>query len=583
MSIPNEIIDEVIARTDIVSLISQYVTLKKSGKNFKGLCPFHSEKTPSFLVHPDKGFFKCFGCGEGGGAIQFLMKIENLAFPEAIRILAERAGVAIKTTPQEKRVLSEKAKLRNLIKASANFYHEMLVQSPVGRKGLAYFKERGVSLDVIKKFGLGYAPASGDFLLRKLLGFKFTYQEMEKSGIVRRYGGQLYDFFKNRIIFPITDSQGRPVGLGGRILEKDAGPKYLNTPESMLFRKGTILYGLSQAKSAIRKEEEVYVVEGYMDAIALYQAGFYNAVASMGTSLTPDQSKALSRYTRRVIFAYDADAAGSAATIRGIEIFEKAGLYVRIMDIPPGEDPDSVIRKKGVDFFRELTANSRSIIDYKLDNLIKRYDLRTPESKQEFFKELIPVLREVRGGVRLSEYIRLVSERCKIPENFIRRAVVGKKVRKKVPDASPVFNKRLKLPEEILLNSVLLHPEFIPLLREYDIDETCMGRHFYEIFIALRNFNSEGVEIISADILGKILKDDNQLKTAIDLSMKEGAKDCNEEQVRKFLEKLAHRKIEKDHNQSFREKLAKGTLSHDDPDFIKYMASLRNLRTSGKQ
>lgn len=582
MFIPNEKTEEIISKTDIVSLISQYVTLKNAGKHFKGLCPFHNEKTPSFIVHPDRGFYKCFGCGEGGGAVQFLMKMENLSFPEAVKILADRAGITIETTREEKKVLTESSLQRKLMRAAANFYHDILINSPIGKKGLTYFKERGLSAETIKNYGLGYSPGAGDFLLRKLRGLNFTYDQMEKAGIIRRRGSELYDFFRDRIMFPITDSQGRPVGLAGRLLQSDMGPKYINTPDSPLFRKGTLLYGLSTAKAAIRKEEESYVVEGYMDAIAMHQAGFANVVASMGTALTNEQASAISRYTRRIIFAYDADAAGSAATVRGIEIFEKAGLFVRIMDIPVGEDPDSIIRKKGHDFFAQLTANSRSIVNYKIDNLEKKFDIETPEGKEEYFKELIPVLKEIRGDVRRSDYIRIISERCRIPEESIRKAVEGTHLRKKGPDTSPVYNRKIKLTEEVLLSSVLNNPQYIPLLSEYDIDKTCMKPDLLSLFEALKGFDPAGVEVMSADILSKILKDENQLNTAIDLSIKEGARDCNEEQIRKFLKKLEHRKVTQDHDMSFREKLAKGTLSYDDPDFMEYMKSLRSMNTPGK-
>lgn len=583
MFIPNEKTEEIISKTDIVSLISQYVTLKNAGKHFKGLCPFHNEKTPSFIVHPDRGFYKCFGCGEGGGAVQFLMKIENLSFPEAVKVLADRAGITIETTREEKKVLTEASLQRKLMKAAANFYHDILMNNPIGKKGLAYFKGRGLSPETIKNYGLGFAPGAGDFLLRRLKGLNFTYDQMEKAGIVRRRGSDLYDFFRDRIMFPITDSQGRPVGLAGRTLQSDMGPKYINTPDSPLFRKGTILYGLSTAKAAIRKEEETYVVEGYMDAIAMHQAGFANVVASMGTALTNEQAAAISRYTNKIIFAYDADAAGNTATVRGIEIFEKAGLYVRIMDIPPGEDPDSIIRKKGHDFFAQLTANSRSIVDYKIDALEKKYDIKTPEGKQEYFKELIPVLKEIRGDVRRLEYIRIISERCRIAEETIRRAVDGTYKRKKVPDTSPIYNKQSKLTEEILLSSILNNPQYIPLLSEYNIDKTCMKPEMYALFASLRGFDPAGVEVMSADILSKIVKDEQQLNTAIDLSIKEGGRDCNEEQIRKFLKKLEHRKVKKEHDTSFREKLAKGTLSYDDPDFQEYLKSLRSLKTPGKK
>jgi DNA primase len=345
--IPPEKIDEILSSTDIAALISRYVTLKPSGKNLKGLCPFHNEKTPSFLVHPDKGFYKCFGCGEGGGAIQFLMKIENLDFVEAVKILAEQTGVNIVTTDSERKALSEKEVLRKLMKTSVLYYKELFLNSPLGKDARAYLKKRDIDIKTAAVFDLGFAPESGDFLARHLAGRKFKYEDMERAGVVRHRGNNYYDYFFDRLIFPIADSQGRHIGMGGRGMSDDAVPKYLNTPQTSLFSKAHVLYGLHLAKQAIRHEEEVYVVEGYMDVIGLYGAGIQNAVASMGTSLTEEQAKGIARYTNRVIFAYDSDTAGEAATVRGIEIFEKAGLQVKIMSLPAGEDPDSIIRKKG--------------------------------------------------------------------------------------------------------------------------------------------------------------------------------------------------------------------------------------------
>jgi len=588
MHIPREKIEEILARTDMAAIIGQYVTLKRSGKSMKGLCPFHNEKTPSFNVHPDRGFYKCFGCGEGGGAIQFMMKIESIQFLEAVRILADKAGITLETGPRERKILSEKAVLRKVIKTAAHYYHKILTGSPLGKEALAYLRNRGITGKAVEDYQLGFAPRGGDFLLRNLLGLKIQYPQMEKAGVARRKGKEYFDYFRDRIIFPISDSQGRPIGLAGRGLTAKSIPKYLNTPETPIFIKRNVLYGLSQAKSAIRKQEEVYVVEGYMDAIALYQAGFENVTASMGTSLTEEQARAISRYTRRVIFAYDSDSAGSAATVRGIEIFEKAGLYVRVVEMPEGEDPDSIIQKKGTEYFRNLTANSQSIISYKTDHLEKMFDLNTPEGKQDFFGELVPVLKEIKGEVRQSEYIRTIAERCHISEKLLREAVVKKRVRKKMPFNSPKFTKKLKLPEEILLNSFLSHPKYIPLGREYQIDESCMKKELYEIFRALTDSNLEGVEIISADVLSRIFEDDEQIKTAIDLSMKEGAKECNEEQIRKFLKKLEHRKIEHDRQRGFLEKLAsqkqgKTVLSYDDPDFQEYIASLRKMKVPDKK
>jgi len=582
MQVPREKIEEILSRTDIALLIGQYVTLKPAGKNLKGLCPFHNEKTPSFNVQPQRGFFKCFGCGESGDAIRFLMKIENLSFPEALKILADQAGIVLRTTPQEKKIISEKKLLRNVLKSTVKYYHDLLISSPLGKKGLAYIRGRGLDMKTIQEFQLGYAPSGGDFLIKHLRSRKISFDLMEKAGIARRGRGDYYDYFRDRIIFPISDSQGRPIALAGRSLSPDVKPKYLNTPESSLFLKRNVLYGLSQAKSAIRKQKEVYVVEGYMDAIVLHQGGFQNVVASMGTSLTDDQARAISRYTRMVIFAYDADVAGAAATVRGIEIFEKAGLYVKVMEIPPGEDPDSILQKKGKSYFLELTSRSRGIIDYKIDHLLKKYNLDTPEGKQDFTGEVVPILREIKGEVRRSEYIRILSERHRISEEVLTRLVGNRRSRKKLPDTSPTYSTRLKLPEELILNCLLRNPKFIPICREFKIDEKCMRDDLFKIFVSLVNADLNGIETITADKLSGIIEDETLLKTAIDLLMKEGAGDCSEEHIRIFLSRIEQMKIKQEREKSFQEKLAMGILNYDDPDFVEYITSLKKTNVPGR-
>ncbi|MCE1246361.1 MAG: DNA primase [Firmicutes bacterium] len=582
MEIPREKIDEILARTDIGALISQYVTLKPSGKDLKGLCPFHTEKTPSFLVHPDRGFFKCFGCGEGGGPIQFLMKIEGIPFGEAIGILANRAGITLSTSEGERKRLSEKSILIKVLTAAAHYYNETLIKAAVGKTALNYALQRGLSQKTLTDFNMGYAPGGGDFLARHLRGLKISYEAMERAGIVRRSNrGDYYDYFRDRLMFPIADSQGRIVGMGGRAMSAEVQSKYLNSPETPIFFKRHILYGLSVAKPSIRKEEQVYVVEGYMDAVSMYQGGFTNVVASMGTSLSEEQARAISRYTKNVILAYDADTAGATATDRGIEIFEKAGLYVKVMEMPIGEDPDSIIRKQGSAYFSSLAANAKGIIEYKIDNLVSKYDMRSPESKQEFVRELVPVLKEVKGEIRLSEYIRVLSQRHNIPEESLRKIVAGTRVKKQIPDENPVFTKKLKLPEEILLNCILTNPSYISICREYSINEKCMKSAYFSVYTALLNAEIEGTEPLSVDILSRIFRTEEQLKTAIDLSVKEGANGCNEEQVRILLKKIEHRRIKDERELSFRQKLAEGKLDYNDPDFREYIESLRKMKSPG--
>lgn len=583
MMVPKEKIDDILSRINIADLIGQYVVLKPSGSSLKGLCPFHSEKTPSFVVHPDRGFYKCFGCGEGGSALQFIMKMEKVSFQEALRLLAEMAGVSLSVTPYEKKILSEKDIQRKILAESARFYHETLIDSPMGKKGISYFKQRGFKKSTVIEYKLGFAPFGGDFLIRHLRNLHFTYDQMEKSGVARRSGNEHYDFFRGRIIFPISDGLGRIIALAGRAVTPDSTIKYLNTPESLLFSKGKTVFGLFQAKNAIKKEDKAFLVEGYMDAITMYQEGFQNVVASMGTALTEEQSKTLSRYTRRVIMAYDADGAGSAATVRGIEIFEKSGLYVKVMNIPTGEDPDSILKKKGKDYFAKLAANAQGIIEYKIDKIKAKFNTETPEGKQDFFKELAPILREVQGDVRRAEYVRILSERHKIPQELLHKSVFGAKRPKTLMDESPIQKRKLKLPEEIVLSCLLNNPNLIEICKDYQIDEFCMGKHHYALYKTLMKLDYKNMNIISANDLSSVIMNEDLFKLSIDLSLKEGSGDCNEEQLRIFLREIEHKKIKKQREKSFQEKLAKGTLNYNDPDFIEYIASLQRMKSPRKE
>lgn len=580
--IPPEKIEQIIASTDIASLVGQYVTLKRAGKSLKGLCPFHSEKTPSFIVTPEKGIFKCFGCGVGGGPIQFLMKIENLGFIDAVKILAQNAGIAIQTSQRERRELSERELYRKILKTTTRFYQEILLNKPHGKEALGYLKHRGLSVKTIADFQLGYAPVSGDFLVRHLRSRKFDYALMEKAGIARRSGRDCVDYFRGRIIYPIADSQGRVIGLGGRVTDPAVTPKYLNTPETPIFSKRNILYGLHLAKAAIRKEEEVFIVEGYMDAIALAEVGISNVAASMGTSLTEQQARQIARYTTNVIFAYDADTAGQAATLRGIEIFEKAGLNVKVMSMPPGEDPDSIVQKKGVEYFHTLAGQALGIVNYKIDQARSRFDLETPEGKQRFVKEIVPVLKQVKGDVRRSEYIRLISERHYIPENILRRAVSRKKARNYAVDVSPIMKKRKLLPEERLLAYLFSNPKYVEICKNAGLTDDYMDADIFKIYASLLEHDLTGVDLVGADFLYRITKDEDLLKKAVDVSMVEGLPACSEEEIRAILREIENR--EKDRRiDEIRRKVSSGLITAGDPEYLEMIQLLRERKVPGKQ
>ena len=415
-----EFIEEVKAANEITSVIGEYVSLRKRGGSFIGLCPFHQEKTPSFNVHPEKQFFYCFGCGAGGDVINFVMRMENMTFPEALNWLAERAGVPLpeRETPAEQRAQKEREWLFRLHKLAALYYQKALTATPAGKKACAYLEERGISSATAEEFLLGYAPDSWTGLVDLFQKKNLPLTAAEKSGLILRGEKGYFVRFRVRLLFPISNPQGRVVAFGGRLLGEGV-PKYLNSPETPLFSKGRYLYGLFQAKDAIRKEGWAVIVEGYMDLLQAHQAGIKNVVAALGTALTRDQAKALRRYTEQAIIAFDADAAGQAATMRGLDILKESGLAVQVATLPPGEDPDSLLRKEGPGAFRQLLEKSKDLFTFKLDYLLEQEKPGTPEQKARVVAAVLPLLAAEENMVVRDEYIRKVAARLEVSEEAV--------------------------------------------------------------------------------------------------------------------------------------------------------------------
>lgn len=409
--IPLEIVDQVRERADIVAVIGAYVALKKQGQRYVGLCPFHQERTPSFTVSPQKQMFHCFGCGAGGNVFTFLMQKENLTFPEAVRQVAEKSGIFIGGVTgggEDPR----KAKLLAINEFAAGYYRQMLVEAQRGTEARKYLARRKIKPEAIKNFSLGYAPAGGEEFLAYAAQEGFPLSEIEESGLaVRLNDGRLIDRFRHRLIFPITDRWGRVIGFGGRVLGEGL-PKYLNTPETIIFQKRKLLYGLFQAAPAIRRAGYAVIMEGYMDVIAAHQHGITWTVASLGTSLTAEQAKLIREVTLEVCIAYDGDKAGQAATWRGLEILQEAGLRVRITQMPAGEDPDTFLQRYGSQEFQELLENkSRWLIDYKLEKLAANQKAGGVSDKMRLVEAIIPDLARLEHPGERIEYARLVSER----------------------------------------------------------------------------------------------------------------------------------------------------------------------------
>ncbi|UUM12586.1 DNA primase [Clostridiaceae bacterium HFYG-1003] len=394
--IPEAIIEQIKEQSDIVEIVQEKVRLKRTGANYTGLCPFHSEKTPSFSVSRTKQIYKCFGCGEGGNVFTFLMKTQNLTFDEAVRHLAQRSGIEI---PEENEEQADQRQARetleNINRTAARFYFDHLRQNPAARD---YFLKRGITPETMTRFGLGYAPDSWDALYRHLIQKGFQDADIKASGLMSGMDrGKCYDRFRNRLIFPVFDPRGRITGFGARVLD-DSKPKYLNSPETLLFHKGTNLYGMNFfLKKMARDESTLLIVEGYMDCIALHQAGIHQAVAALGTALTPIQARLMKRYVKRVITAFDADTAGQQATLRGLEILVHEGFEVRILLIPDGKDPDEYIRTHGREAFLKLMEKALSLTEFQINLAKEGLDLSREEDKVTYFKNLAPVLEKLTG------------------------------------------------------------------------------------------------------------------------------------------------------------------------------------------
>jgi DNA primase len=403
-------VDEVRAAADIVKVVGDYVKLRKAGANFMGLCPFHQEKTPSFAVHPIKQIFHCFGCGVGGDVFKFVMLIENVSFPEALRRVAEKVGVPLRENLEVSDAKArQRATLYKIHETAANFFASQLGATAEGRAARAYLADRGLSDEMVGRFRLGYAPADGQVLTRWLLNAGFTPEALEGSGLVLREGTRLYDRFRRRIIFPIANESGKVVAFGGRALGDDQ-PKYLNSPETPIYTKGRVLYNLDRAGSAIRKLDYAILVEGYMDCIAVVLAGIDNVVAACGTSLTEAQVRLLARYSRKVVVNYDPDSAGVAATERSLNLLLAEGLEPKVLVLPGGLDPDAFVRKEGAAAYQTRLRTAPSYVDFLTDRAISRHGTDTTEGKAAVANEIIPYI-------------------AKVPNNMLRGALAEKLIR----------------------------------------------------------------------------------------------------------------------------------------------------------
>ena len=497
--------DRVKQQADIVRVVGEYVRLKKSGQNFTGLCPFHSEKTPSFAVHPVKQIYHCFGCGAGGDVFKFVMEMDKITFPESVRAVAEKCGIAIprakERTPEERQQNQQRTSLVELHREAAGFFVQQLNATPEGRAAKAYLLDRGLDSDAMARFGIGFAPSGGEALLRAFQQ-KYPEKALEVSGLFSRdQNGRLFDRFRRRVMFPIANDSGKIVAFGGRALGDDL-PKYLNSPETPIYTKSNLLYHLDRAKEALRQRDFAVLVEGYMDAIAVARAGISNVVASCGTSLTEPQVKLLNRFTRRIIVNYDPDTAGQAATERSLTILLEQGAEVRVLALPGGKDPDSFIRSEGAAAYTKLLNEAPPYVDYLISRA-RKMDLSTAEGKLRAVNFLMPYVQRIPDRILRSEWATRIAQQLRIEEPVLRESMrKAANDRRSEVKARPELIGRVGKPAERRLVQMLIEAEEFrsQLAQEILAEELHRGLESERILATLIEACAKGVRPDAAEL-----------------------------------------------------------------------------------
>ncbi|MGH9812025.1 MAG: DNA primase [Candidatus Acidiferrales bacterium] len=493
MAEPGSIAEKVKQQADIVRVVGEYVRLKKAGQNFVGLCPFHSEKTPSFAVHPVKQIFHCFGCGVGGDVFKFVMDVEKLSFPEALKFVADKSGIRLPErrprTPEEAKETRIRTRLVELHEHAARYFLDELAGTREGKLVRDYLHDRGLSDELIKTFGIGYAPGAGDALVRRLKQAGYAQEIIEASGLANKdERGTVYDRFRRRVMFPIHSESGRLVGFGGRAMG-DEMPKYLNSPETAIYQKSRVLYNLQRAKDAIRKDNFAVMVEGYLDCIAVHSAGIGNVVATCGTSLTETQVKLLARSTRNVVVSFDPDAAGVAATERSLNLLLAEGFNVRVLALPPGHDPDLFVREKGGPAYKAQLKESLPYLDYLTERARRQFDWRTQDGKIAALNYLLPYLARLPSKIRRADWASELGSRLGIDERLLReelrRAAVERRAEIKLrPEVKEMLDRSVVKPAERRLLQILLENEDIraDVLKELEDDAVHKGAGLERVF-----------------------------------------------------------------------------------------------------
>ncbi len=473
--ISKETIDQVVMRNDIETVIGGYVSLKRAGSNLKGLCPFHSEKTPSFTVYPSDNSFYCFGCGAGGDVITFIRKKENLDYPDAVEFLADRAGITIVRDERQSIVPVKKFDRTRMLKMNsdaAKFYHRCLMSDTSdAQNALKYFVEkRGLSLATIKHFGLGYAPNSFDVFSSYMLKLGYSFEELEAGFLCGKSdNGKYYDAFRNRVMFPIIDVSGNVIAFGGRVMD-DSKPKYKNSSDTPVFKKSRNLFALNFAR--LTCAETMILCEGYMDVIAMHSAGFTNAVATLGTAITSEQARMMSRYTKKVIISYDADEAGQKAAMRAVAMLSEVGLDVTILKVPGAKDPDEFIKANGADKFRDLLTNSKTKFEYNSERILSKYNIDFPQDKIKALHEMEKLISETYSTAERDIYIRSTAKKFDVDPNSI-KADVDKILYKRLSEYKKQESSRIK--QDAIGYSDRVNPDYIKAPAVAKNEETLLG------------------------------------------------------------------------------------------------------------
>ncbi|MFW6022761.1 MAG: DNA primase [Halanaerobiaceae bacterium] len=425
--INDSFVEKLKSTIDIVNVVSDYVSLKKAGSNYKGLCPFHQENTPSFTVNQERQFYYCFGCGSGGDVINFVMELENLTFRETLKILAQRVGMTLPSLNSDYQIKQRKEKERvfQLNKLSAKLYHYLLMKTEKGKVALEYMNNRGFTKKDMQFYYLGYAPDEWHFLLDFMKKRGFDEKELIKAGLVSEgKNNSCYDKFRGRLIFPIFNIRNEVIAFGGRILDDNKSvPKYLNSPDTPVYKKGENLYGLNWAKEEMRKTGAAVIMEGYTDILTAHKNGISNAIASLGTAFTSDQARLLKRYSLTIYISYDADAAGGRATLKGLDILSKEDLNVRVITLPENQDPDEFIKDKGKTGFLKLQESAVNLIEFKIGQVIKKYNLKKIDEKIGFIKEIIKILANIKDDINRDIHIENVCQKYNLKQDTIKKGI----------------------------------------------------------------------------------------------------------------------------------------------------------------